>query len=293
MATRVWTVLQIMQWTAEYFGRKGVDSPRLTAEILLGHALKCTRIKLYTDFERPLQEPELAAYRGLIERRIAGEPTFYLVGEREFYGRRFKVDARVLIPRPETERLVELVLERLAGLASVQVLDLCTGSGAVALSLAAELPQASVVATDLSPGALSVARENAETLGLAPRVTLLEGDLFGPVPADSRFDAVVANPPYIAAAAWASLPAEVRAEPRLALLGGADGLDLLRRLSADARRWLKPDGLLALEIGDDQAAAMTRILEEGGYANVSVARDWAGKDRVALATNSSSTPSAK
>ena len=279
-----WTVRRVLGWTTGHFEKKGVDAPRLTAEILLSHVLEVGRVRLYVDLDRPLQKPELAAFRALIERRSAGEPTQYLVGKREFYGRAFQVDARVLIPRPETELLVEAVLQRVPKEGPARVLDVCTGSGCIAVTVAAERPAASVWATELSPGAAAVARANAEGLGVGGRVTVLEGDLLAPVPEGARFDVVVSNPPYVAAAEIDTLSAEVKREPRMALDGGADGLDFYRRLVVDARRVLKAGGLLALEIGETQGPALKGLLEAAGYADVKVEKDLERRERFAYGT---------
>lgn len=278
-----WTVIKLIKWASEYFATKAVDAPRLTAELLLAQVLGLSRVKLYMAFDQPLQKPELAAFRALIERRVAGEPTAYLVGHREFYGRRFAVDARVLVPRPETERLVDEVLGRLPKDAPAQVLELCTGSGCIAATIAAERPQLTVLATDLSADALDVARANLSALGLAERVALVHGDLHAPVDPALRFHAIVSNPPYIAEGAMATLPPEVLREPRMALAAGAQGMDVIARIAREAPAHLAEDGLLALEIGDDQKALVRDLLMSLGYREVTVLADWAGKDRIALA----------
>jgi release factor glutamine methyltransferase len=280
--SETWTVRRVLEWTRGHFDKHGVDSPRLTAELLLGHVLSLPRVKLYMDLDRPLSKDELTAYRALIQRRCAGEPTQYLTGSAEFYGRRYAVDPRVLIPRPETELLVEAALRGVPKDAPARVLDLCTGSGCVALSIAAERPQVSVWATDLMPGALEVAKANAEALGLGSRVPFFQGDLFDPVAPEARFDVIVSNPPYVKAAEIAGLQREVQREPRAALDGGADGLDVIRRLVPAALERLKPGGLLAMEIGEDQGAALRTLLEGAGAVDVSIERDLAQHDRLAL-----------
>jgi len=279
-----WTIRKVLTWTTQHFEKRGVEAPRLTTEMLLSHVLKLSRVRLYVDLDRPLDKEELAAFRALIERRMAGEPTQYLTGVREFYNRSFKVDARVLIPRPETELLVEAALHLLPKDAPGRALDVCTGSGCIAISLAAERPQATVLATDLSPDACALARENAQALGVAGRVTVLEGDLFAPVPAAERFDVVVSNPPYIASAEIPTLSAEVRREPKLALDGGADGLVAIRRVVEGARRFLRPGGLLAMEIGETQGPAVKALLQAAGYADARVEKDLERRDRLAFGT---------
>jgi len=284
MSNEPWTIRRVLTWTTQHFEKRQVDAPRLTAEILLSHVLKLSRVRLYVDLDRPLSKEELGAYRGLIERRMAGEPTQYLTGVREFYNRPFKVDARVLIPRPETELLVEAALHMLPKDAPARALDVCTGSGCIAISLAAERPQATVIATDLSPDACALAQENAEALGVADRVTVLQGDLFAPVPADARFQVVVSNPPYIASGDIPGLSAEVRREPKLALDGGPDGLVAVRRVVAGARQWLEPGGLLAMEIGEDQGPAVLELLRAAGYADARVEKDLERRERMAFGT---------
>jgi release factor glutamine methyltransferase len=281
----LWTVQRILHWTTDYFDRKGIDAPRLTAELLLAHALGCDRVRLYIDFDRPLDKGELARFRGLVERRAAGEPTHYILGAREFYGRPFKVDPRVLIPRPETELLVEQALQRLAPDATGPVLELCTGSGCIGLTLAAERPQLRVEATDVSAEALEVAADNARALGLEERVALLRGDLFAPV-AGRRYAMIVSNPPYVARGAIAGLSAEVRREPQLALDGGVDGLDVIRRIVAEAPGALQPGGWLLLEIGEEQGPRLLALFASAGLQEGTIHRDLAGLDRIALARRS-------
>ncbi|QZZ52575.1 peptide chain release factor N(5)-glutamine methyltransferase [Myxococcus xanthus] len=284
MSSEPWTIRRVLTWTTQHFEKRQVDAPRLTAEILLSHVLKLSRVRLYVDLDRPLSKDELGAYRALIERRMAGEPTQYLTGVREFYNRPFKVDARVLIPRPETELLVEAALRMLPKDAPGRALDVCTGSGCIAISLAAERPQATVIATDLSPDACALARENAQAMGVADRVTVLQGDLFTPVPAGERFQVVVSNPPYIASGEIPGLSAEVRREPTLALDGGPDGLVAVRRVVTGARQWLEPGGLLALEIGEDQGPAVLELLRAAGYADARVEKDLERRERMAFGT---------
>lgn len=282
--SETWTVRRVLTWTTGHFEKKGIDSPRLTAEVLLAHLLKVDRVRLYVDLDRPLEKGELAEFRALLERRASGVPTQYLTGHKEFYNRRFAVDPRVLIPRPETELLVDHVLQVLPRDAPSRVLDVCTGSGCIAVTVAAERPQASVWATDLSEGACALARQNAEALGVGARVTVLQGDLFAPLPPDARFDVVVSNPPYVTTAEMGTLQLEVRQEPRLALEGGVDGLDVVRRVVAGAMERLVPGGLLAMEIGEEQGPAVQALLEGAGYAGARVVRDLERRDRFALGT---------
>jgi len=273
----------VLGWTAQHFEKKGVDAPRLTSEVLLAHVLQCSRVKLYVDLDRPLEAQELATYRALIARRLGGEPTQYLTGTREFYGRAFLVDSRVLVPRPETELLVDEVLALVPRFSGSDVLDLCTGSGCIAITVAAERPLARVVAVDLFPGACEVALANARAHAVASRVEVLEGDLFSPLPAGARFDLVVSNPPYVARPQIPGLPPEVRREPVAALDGGPDGLDFYRRIIPGARDRLRPGGWLALEIGETQGAEVCRLLQGAGYEEVRIGKDWERRDRHAFA----------
>jgi release factor glutamine methyltransferase len=277
-----WTVRGVLGWTAEYFDRRGVDAPRLTAEVLLAHVMRATRVQLYIDLDRPLSKMELAQCRALIERRVAGEPTQYLTGIREFYGRSFAVDPRVLIPRPETELLVDKALEAIPKDAACRVLDLGAGSGCVAVTIAAERPGASVVATELSGEACEVARANAAALKVADRVRIVEGDLFNPLEPGSRFQVAVSNPPYVPSAEIPALAREVRREPTLALDGGADGLDVIRRLAREAPEWLRPGGLLALEINEKQGPAVLRLLQSAGFVRAGLEKDFSRLDRLAF-----------
>ncbi len=280
MVSEVWTSLKLLAWTQGYFARAGVASPRLDAELLLAHVLSCDRVRLYLDFDKPLGAAELAAYRELVRRRAEGEPVAYLTGAKEFHGRRFRVDARVLVPRPETELLLEAALPALP--ADGAALDLCTGSGALAVTLKLERPGARVTATDLSAEALEVAAANAAALGA--EVELRQGDLFAALPSPPpRFDVVVANPPYVPSGEWQGLPREVRREPRLALDGGPDGLRLLSRIAAEAPRFLAPGGLLVAEMHESHLEALPRLCREAGFASAEARRDLAGLPRLVVA----------
>ncbi len=279
MPADVWTPLALIGWTQGYLARAGADAPRLTAELLLAHVLGCDRVRLYLDFDKPVAPAELARYRALVRRRAEGEPTAYLIGAREFFGRAFRVDARVLVPRPETELLVEAALALLPP--DGAALDLCTGSGCVGVTLALERPAARVVATDLSLDALAVARENAERLGA--RLELLGGDLFAPLPAGARFDVVTANPPYVPSGELLRLSREVRREPAAALDGGPDGLAVLRRIVAGAPRWLRPGGALALEIHETHAGVVPALCRAAGLLGVELRHDLARLPRLVVA----------
>ena len=247
---------------------------------MVAHVLKRKRLELYIEFEREIGEPALGTLRDLVKRRAAGEPLQYVLGTASFYGLEFAVDKRVLVPRPETELLVDHVVKN--GAAARTVVDLGTGSGAIAVTLAKKLPGARVSAVDLSPDALEVARANAATHGAS--VEFLQGDLLAPLPAEARFDWIVSNPPYIPAGAIASLAREIRDhEPRTALDGGADGLDVLRRIAAEAKARLAPDGRVAVEIGAGQGTDVERIFLDNGFRVEKMIADWQGHPRVLVA----------
>jgi release factor glutamine methyltransferase len=272
----------VLCWAADDFGRRGLPSPRLDAELLLGHVLGVDRIRLIVDATKPLADAELSAYRELIKRRRRGEPIAYIRGEREFYGRPFRVDARVLVPRPDTETLVETALKRTLNRSLYgRALDLCTGSGCVATSFALERRTWRVTGLDVSEAAARLARENAERLGAAFSTRWLVGDLYEPLAAGERFELITANPPYIPHADIATLDADVRDfEPHLALDGGADGLALLRRVIQHAPDYLAPAGILALEVGHDQASRVSELLEARGFQAIESARDYGRIERV-------------
>lgn len=282
-APQVWTTLAVLDWTTKRFAEAGLAAARLEAQVLLTHVLACTKTQLYTQFDKPLAEAELGRYRDLIKRRLAGEPLAYLVGEQEFWSLPFFVDASVLVPRHDTETVIQVVLDAIGGAsdraAPRRVLDLCTGSGAIAITLARELPGATVIATDLSPEAAAMARRNVERHRLGDRVEVRTGDLWDAVAGAPAFDVVVSNPPYIASAVIATLPPDVRREPRLALDGGADGLEVVRRLVAGLGAHLAPGGLVAIEHGFDQADATRALLAPLGDARTTF--DLGGNPRVA------------
>jgi release factor glutamine methyltransferase len=280
--SETWTTLRVLEWTTERFARAGIDSARLEAQVLIAHALRCSRIQLYTLFDRPLAAEELAGCRELIKRRLDGEPVAYLVGEQEFWSLPFTVDPRVLIPRRDTETVVEVVLaaggDRSRALA---IADIATGSGALAVVLARELPAARVVATDLSADALAIAADNLRRHQVDGRVELRQGDLLAALRAGERFDILASNPPYVATADLPLLAAEVRREPRAALDGGADGLDLIRRLVAAAPAHVTGGGLLVIEHGHDQAVEVARLIANtGAFAPARTQHDLARRPRV-------------
>lgn len=280
---KTWTIGSLVRWATEDFRSRGIENPRLDAEVLVAYALGIDRTRVIIDAQRPLEPSELALLRDLVRRRRAREPVAYLRGEREFYGLRFRVDARVLIPRPDTEALVEVGLSRTAHVSlSMRQLDLCTGSGCVAIAMAKERPTAKVLASDLSEDALAVARDNAYRLG-AYNVAFVESDLFERVgvPGETRFDVITANPPYIPHGDIPGLMADIRDfEPRLALDGGEDGLDLVRRIVEEAPAFLEERGVLAIEIGDGAAAATRELFERRGFREIAIARDYGKIERV-------------
>jgi len=283
-----WTVRRILEWTTGFFTRKGIDSPRLSAELLLAHVLGVPRIRLYTDYERVLKDEQLAAMRALVQRAAEEEPIAYLTGRAHFFNLEFEVNRDVLIPRPDTETLVENVLQlarNQAGFEAPRVLDLCTGSGCVAAAIAHRLKAAVVVATDVSEPAVALARRNVERLGLAGRVTVERGDLFEPIsklPDPLPFDLIVANPPYIPTAQVQTLDRSVRDyEPLGALDGGIDGLVLHRRILKEAPARLVPGGRVFLEIAFDQGESATQVaMEYPQFEDVRLLKDYGGRDRV-------------
>ena len=278
-----WTTLGVLDWTTQCFTEAGIAGSRLEAQILLAHVLGCSRVQLYTGFDKPLGETELASYRGLIKRRLAGEPVSYLVGETEFWGLPFHVEPSVLVPRPDTETVIEVVRTARPDRASpCRILDLCTGSGVIAVSLAREYPAAAVVATELSPAAAALARRNAARNAVGERVEVRDGDLFAPV-AGERFDVIAANPPYIVSSVIPTLAAEVRREPVIALDGGRDGLGFYDRISAQARAHLAPGGVLVLEHGYDQADAVRARLAAAGFTGITLVHDLGKNPRVTWA----------
>jgi release factor glutamine methyltransferase len=274
------TVLEVLQSTTAYFTKRGLESPRLNAEHLLAHSLGKKRIELYLEFERALLETELAPLRELVRRRGRGEPLQHLLGTVEFCTHTFLCDKRALIPRPETEELVELLQSKIANPKS-KILDVGTGSGVIALSLAANFPEAEVHALDISDDALALARENAERLGLSARVQFLRGDLLTTV--THVYDIIVANLPYVATAERGQVSREVLCDPEEAVFAGPTGEELTRELIETAPARLTAGGLLALEIGLGQAEALLRFFSEKGYHDISARQDHAGVTRFLFA----------
>ena len=276
------TVLEVLQSTTLYFQKRNIDSPRLNAEHLLAHVLKRKRIDLYLEFERPLSESELAPLRELVRRRGAGEPLQHLLGTIEFCGRIFRCDRRALVPRPETEQLVEWLISHFKPeLAIPRMIDVGTGSGVIALTLAAAFPNAEVTGIDISEDALTLARENAEGLGLANRVRFLKTNLLESV--QPLFDLVVANLPYLSTEHRQELSREVLHDPEVALFAGARGDELMRQLIEQATSALRPGGTLAMEIGIGQSEPLVEALAEKNYSDICTEKDYSGVIRFLFA----------
>jgi release factor glutamine methyltransferase len=276
-----WTILELLRWTTEHFAKQGIETARLDAECLLAHALGVERLKLYVDFDKPLAADERGGFRELVRRRADERvPVSQLVGRKEFWSLSLAVTKDVLTPRPETETLIEAALELAPGLDSeMAILDIGTGSGAVALALASERPKARVTASDISPAALAVARGNAERLELAGRVRFVEGDLFAPL-AGERFDLVVSNPPYLSNAPGTTHAPELAHEPAAALFAPDQGLAVLRALTQGVSAHLVAGGAAAFEVSPEQADRVAGWCREAGLLDVAQRRDLARRVRV-------------
>lgn len=284
-APPVWTVRTLLQWTTDFLSKKGIEAPALEARLLMAHVLDCKPIDvLVRSFDEPT-EAERTRFREIIQQRVQGWPVAYLIGSKDFFLLRFEVTPAVLIPRPDTETLVQKALELLKPQPSARVLDVGTGSGCIAVSLAHQCPGISVSAVDVSPDALEVARRNAKLHGVEARVQFHQGNLFAPLPAGDPFDLIVSNPPYISPAEIATLAPDVRDhEPRLALDGGPDGLAFYRRFSTDAAAYLKPGGTLLLEIGYTQNEGVRALFTDRPEWNLGeTIQDLGGRWRVIVA----------
>lgn len=316
MNDKIWTIGRILKWTEQYFKDKGIESPRLDAEVLLAHVLEKQRIYLYVHFDEPLQPAELAAYREMIKQRVLRVPVAQILGEKEFMGLTFKVTADTLVPRPDTEILVQAAVERLKAMKGeakapedealadgeeassaadrdeaaadvsqepLRIADIGTGSGAICLSVLRYLAGTVADTVDISPAARAVAEENAASLGLADRVTFHTGDLLQPL-RGMTFAAILSNPPYIPEADIAGLAPEVRLkEPHTALSGGQDGLDFYRRLAKEAPAMLVPGGFMAFEVGIHQAEPVAALAKANPLiARTEILPDYAGIDRVVV-----------
>jgi release factor glutamine methyltransferase len=285
MGDEAWTVGRLLTWTTDWLGAKGGDAPRLDAEVLLAHVRGCPRIALYTAFDTPVSDAERARFRELVKRRGEGEPVAYLVGSREFFSLPFAVTKDVLIPRPETEGLVVRVLDLCKGIEAPRIVDVGTGSGAIAVTLARQLPGARVMAVDLSPAALAVARGNAERHGVAARIDFVEGDLLADPRAAGPWDVVVSNPPYVRDDEYPALPRDVRDhEPRAALVSGPTGVEIVERLAREAADRLAPGGWLVVEVGPTIAdAAAAALAAVPGLEAAPTLKDMAGLARIVQA----------
>ena len=291
---QIWTVGRILKWTEQYFAQKGVENPRLDAEVLLSHVLGKPRIYLYVHFDEPLQAGELAAYRGMIRQRIDHVPVAYILGEKEFMGLTFAVTPDTLVPRPDTEILVQAAAERLKSRQAAEpdepdkkvlrFADIGTGCGAVCLSVLNFTEGTEADTVDISPAARAVAERNAESFGLAERIAFYTGDMLAPIK-DQRYAAILSNPPYIPDADIAGLAPEVRCkEPMTALAGGADGLAFYRRLCAEAPAMLEDGGFMAFEVGIHQAGDVAALAKKNPLVTrTEIIRDYAGIERVVVA----------
>jgi len=284
----VWTIVKILDWTKQYFTDKGIENPRLDADVLLCAVLKCQRINLYVHFDQPLKAEELQKYREYVLRRGKHEPLAYILGEQAFMNYVFKVTPAVLVPRPETELLVESLVKLFENAEKLEILDLGTGSGAILVSLLAMLSQARGTAVDISAAALAVATGNAELMGVCERFTPVLSDLYRELPPTNKYDLIVSNPPYIPTADLSSLAADVRKEPQGALDGGKDGLNFYRRIVEEADKYLSSEGILAFEIGIYQAEAVVNFCREHGFAITAIRKDYAGIERMIFATKEGS-----
>lgn len=280
-----WTIRRLIAWAAEYLEDHAVESPRLSAELMLGRVLKLERLQIYLRFDQPLTADELAAFKELLIRRRAHEPMAYILGSREFYGLDILVGPGVLVPRPESEHLVEEGLKALEGIEGPRILDLCTGSGCIALALAHEIPDAKVIGVDISKEALDFAQRSADKLELSQRVQWLLGELYDPVAAvGGFFHLITANPPYVREDEWQGLSPEVSEyEPRQALVSGPGGLEMVSQIIAGSRAYLQPFGVLLIEVGAGQAKAAQEMASQTGiFEQVSTVQDLAGIERVVV-----------
>ena len=286
---QTWTIQKLPNWITEYFTEKGLDSPRLAAELLLSHVVGLKRIELYTQFDKPIAKQQLDQLHKLVKRAGQSEPIEYLTGKTEFYSLQFGVTSDCMIPRPETELLAERAIKFLQSRPGSQlVCDIGTGTGCIAIAIARNCPDVRIIATDICDAALAVAAENVEKHQLQDRIELLCGDLFEPIArrlGGDKFDLIVCNPPYVSTAEYEGLEKNVKDyEPKLALLAGRDGLDVHRRIIEEVDAFLKTDATLMLEIGYNQGQAVRKLLEESGwFAEIQIEKDFNNNDRIAIA----------
>ena len=285
--TSDWTVQKLLSWVTEYLTQKDVDAPRLSAEMVLSSVLELTRIELYTQYNKVVAKERLDRLHDLVKRAGRHEPIAYLVGRTEFYSMEFEVTPDCLIPRPETEGLVLRAIEFLRQRGGPQlVCDLCTGSGVIAAAIAKNVPDAKIVATDISEAALAVAARNIEKHKLRERIELRQGDFFEPLtPKLDLFDVIACNPPYVSAAEYEALDKNVKDyEPQVALYAGEEGLDVYRRIAEGVGQFLKPDAVLLLEIGYKQGPAVRELLEcSGAFTEIQIEKDLQDHDRIVVA----------
>lgn len=280
------TVLESLKLSTEYLEKKGIESPRLNAELLLSEILKCSRLDLYLKYDQPLKEDEINKYREWIARRGKHEPLQYIIGAVEFYGLKFKVDHSVLIPRPETEILVETIINQIKVKSSPIILDIGTGSGNIAIALAKNLPNSKILAVDISERALNVAKENAEIYGMNEQIEFIKKNIFNEsLFKDLRFDVVVSNPPYVSSYDYQTLQKEIiNYEPKSAVTDNDDGLSFYRRITQIANKYLNPNGKLFYEIGKDQSKNIYEIMNENGFIDIQIIKDYQQIDRVIFGT---------
>lgn len=279
-----WTVARLLEWTRDYFAKKGIEKPRLDAEVLLAHALGIERIHLYTGFDRTLDDKTLSEFRAMVKRRAEHCPVAYITGRKEFMSLAFEVTPDVLIPRPETEMLVEKAIEAARGMEAPVVADSGAGSGAIAVAVAVNVPKARVFATDASDAALKVAERNASLNGVEGRIKFLRGEMLEPLKAEGiagKIDLLLSNPPYVAESEWAGLPEDVRNfEPRVALVSEGDALKYYRVLAGGAAEMLAGGGYLMVEVGQNRAEGVRAIFAEAGLGKVETVKDYAKIERV-------------
>jgi release factor glutamine methyltransferase len=285
-----WTIQKLLNWVTEFLTGKGIDSPRLSAELLLSHVVGLKRIELYTQFDKPVAKQQLDMLHDLVKRAGQNEPIAYLVGRTEFYSLELNITTDCMIPRPETELLVARAIEflRTRRTGTQFVCDLCTGSGCIAVAIAGNYPNARIIATDICDAALAIAAGNVEKYQLGDRITLLCGDLFDPIISGldvNEFDLIVCNPPYVSDAEYEKLDRNVKDyEPKIALFAGVDGLDIYRRIIEKAEQFLKPGAALMLEIGYAQGRAVKELLEQTGvFAEIKIEKDFHNNDRIVSA----------
>lgn len=284
-----WTIQKLLNWTTDYFTEKGLESPRLCAELLLSHVLSMQRIDLYAQFDQPVAKQQLDQLRELVKRAAEGEPISYITGKTEFYSLQFGISPDCMVPRPETELLVERAIEFLRNRSGKQLIcDLCTGCGCIAIAIAKSVPDVDIIATDISDAALNIASKNVSKHQLGERIKLLCGDLFDPVLPHldtGKFDLIACNPPYVSAVEYEKLDKNVKDyEPKSALFAGTDGLDIYQRICEKVADFLKPDAALMLEIGYSQGPAVRELLEETGcFTQITIEKDFHNNDRIAIA----------